>query len=342
METSKVKTEQDWLKLSKNIPKDDFSLNDPNVHPRLIHRDGSLCHSKSAWASLNKKPPLKDFKLLDLFSDNEDADNQEIPTTSNTSVINTENIKNPTQSSNTDMARNDKDTTTTKIPVHTENNIINTSVTPKQSSDSPEAHKNKNEAAQTSSLQNKKDPVLANAENTILHAPDMSKNPQKAYEQPNALNATNDTFHKSSVKDVNTENPDDTTKTITSEGTSKNVNTENPDDKANITNKDVHRTSTINTECEFAVAEDNNNDTHGIVNTENKSTSQPENEESMDNITETIDHTTNMETFNKATKEAMTITVNSKTNAKTDVNTQKNESTDVVMSTKNITEPEPT
>ena len=58
VEKNKVKTEQDWLKLPKNIPKDDFSLNDPNVHPRLIHKDGSVCHSKSAWASLHKKPPL--------------------------------------------------------------------------------------------------------------------------------------------------------------------------------------------------------------------------------------------------------------------------------------------
>ena len=58
-----IKTEQDWLNLPKNTPKEDFSLNDPNVRPRLVHRDGSLCHSKSAWASLNHKPPLKDFKL---------------------------------------------------------------------------------------------------------------------------------------------------------------------------------------------------------------------------------------------------------------------------------------
>ena len=51
----KIKTEQDWLKLPKNIPKDTLSLNDLNVHPRLIHKDGSLCHSKTYWASLNKK-----------------------------------------------------------------------------------------------------------------------------------------------------------------------------------------------------------------------------------------------------------------------------------------------
>ena len=31
--TKKIKTEQDWLKLPKNIPKDTLSLNNPNVCP---------------------------------------------------------------------------------------------------------------------------------------------------------------------------------------------------------------------------------------------------------------------------------------------------------------------
>ena len=44
--------------------------------PRLIHKDGSLCHSKTYWASLNKEPPLKEFELPDLFSDNEEMDIQ--------------------------------------------------------------------------------------------------------------------------------------------------------------------------------------------------------------------------------------------------------------------------
>ena len=52
----KVKTEQDGLKLPKNISKDNYSVNDPNVCPRLIHKDRSLCHSRTYWASLNKKP----------------------------------------------------------------------------------------------------------------------------------------------------------------------------------------------------------------------------------------------------------------------------------------------
>ena len=29
-----------------------------------------ICHSKTYWASINRKPPLKEFKLPDLFSDN--------------------------------------------------------------------------------------------------------------------------------------------------------------------------------------------------------------------------------------------------------------------------------
>ena len=71
---STVKTEKDWLSLPKNIPKENISLSDPNVHPRLIHKDGSICHSKTYWKSLNKKPPLKEFELPDLFSDDEELE----------------------------------------------------------------------------------------------------------------------------------------------------------------------------------------------------------------------------------------------------------------------------
>ena len=41
------------------------------MRPKVIHKDGSICHNKSVWASFNKTPPLKDFKLLDLFPDKE-------------------------------------------------------------------------------------------------------------------------------------------------------------------------------------------------------------------------------------------------------------------------------
>ena len=66
-----IKTEKEWLKLPKNTPLENISLNDPNVHPRLIHKDGSICHSKTYWKSLNKNPPLREFELPDLFSDDE-------------------------------------------------------------------------------------------------------------------------------------------------------------------------------------------------------------------------------------------------------------------------------
>ena len=71
---STVKTEKDWLSLPKNIPKENISLNDPHIHPRLIHKDGSICHSKTYWKSLKKKPPLKEFELPDLFSDDEELE----------------------------------------------------------------------------------------------------------------------------------------------------------------------------------------------------------------------------------------------------------------------------
>ena len=74
----KVKTEQDWLKLPKNIPKENISLDDLNVHPRLIHKDGMICHSKTYWSSIKRKPPLKEFELPDLFSDNEELETEKL------------------------------------------------------------------------------------------------------------------------------------------------------------------------------------------------------------------------------------------------------------------------
>ena len=70
----KVKTEQVWLKLPKNIPKENISLDDPNVRPRLIHKDGTIYHSKTYWSSIKRKPPLKEFELPDLFSGNEELE----------------------------------------------------------------------------------------------------------------------------------------------------------------------------------------------------------------------------------------------------------------------------
>ena len=70
----KVKSEQDWLKLPKNVPKENISLDDPNVRPRLIHKDGTICHSKTYWSSIKRKPPLKEFELPDLFSDNKELE----------------------------------------------------------------------------------------------------------------------------------------------------------------------------------------------------------------------------------------------------------------------------
>ena len=67
---SKVKKEQDGGNLPKNVPKDDYFLHDVNVNVGLIHKDDSICHSKTAWASFNKTPPLKDVKLPDFSSDN--------------------------------------------------------------------------------------------------------------------------------------------------------------------------------------------------------------------------------------------------------------------------------
>ena len=143
-DSKKINTEQDWLKLAKNIPKDTLSLNDPNVHPRLIHKDGSVCHSKTYWASLNRKPSLKEFEFPDLFSDNEEAEtpvkeNSTLETTTNKSErerpmkrlntlpVNTENTctKTPTVdvevgiSDKIDTQGNEKSATRT---VNTENN----------------------------------------------------------------------------------------------------------------------------------------------------------------------------------------------------------------------------
>ena len=73
-DSKKIKTEQDWLKLPNNDPKENISIDDPNVCPRLIHKDGTICHSKTYWASIKRKPPLKEFELLDLSSYNEELE----------------------------------------------------------------------------------------------------------------------------------------------------------------------------------------------------------------------------------------------------------------------------
>ena len=74
----KIKTEQDWLKLPKNVPKENISLDDPNVHPRLIHKEGTICHSKTYWSSIKRKPPLKEFELSDLFSYNKELETEKL------------------------------------------------------------------------------------------------------------------------------------------------------------------------------------------------------------------------------------------------------------------------
>ena len=151
----KIKTEQDWLKLPKNVPNENISINDPNVCPRLIHKDGTICHSKTYWASINKKPPLKEVKLPDPFSDNKEMEtglqtNKIDPVTSNSShgadkctdkgtlqiennkvMVNTEkpDAKMPTQTRN---AINDTPSTEHSLadtpPVNTEKPISEASV----------------------------------------------------------------------------------------------------------------------------------------------------------------------------------------------------------------------
>ena len=76
--------------------KENLSINDPNVHPRLIHKDGTICRSKMYWASINRKPPLKEFELPDLFSDNEDLETEKnssetLSTHTGKTLVNTEN-----------------------------------------------------------------------------------------------------------------------------------------------------------------------------------------------------------------------------------------------------------
>ena len=95
MTIKKIKTEQDWLKLPKNVPKENISIDDPNVRPRLIHKNRTICHSKTYWASIKRKPPLKEFELPDLFSDNEELEtgklmNNTSPKTLNSSDTHTD------------------------------------------------------------------------------------------------------------------------------------------------------------------------------------------------------------------------------------------------------------
>ena len=37
-----------------------------------------ICHSKTYWSSIKRKPPLKEFELPDLFSDNEELETEKL------------------------------------------------------------------------------------------------------------------------------------------------------------------------------------------------------------------------------------------------------------------------
>ena len=139
----KIKTEEDWLKLPKNVPKENISLDDPNVHPRLIHKDGMICHSKTYWSSIKRKPPLKEFELPDLFSDNEELETEKLmknmspkkstltdtcmdkdtsPNENKGIVVNTEKPKNETSM----LSENTANNMPSKGPNSTDLNSVNT------------------------------------------------------------------------------------------------------------------------------------------------------------------------------------------------------------------------
>ena len=95
--------------------------------PRLIHKDGSLCHSKTYWASLNKKPPLKEFELPDLFSDNEEMEIQE-----NSAIKGTRNTKDMVCAPNNVMKGNTseiKDDNTENTTDRSKRDILMTTLT---------------------------------------------------------------------------------------------------------------------------------------------------------------------------------------------------------------------
>ena len=186
-----VKAEQDWLKLLKNIPKDNCSINDPNVHPRLIHKDGSLCHSKTYWASLDKKPPLKEFELPDLFSDNEDAETQEGSTTKRIGSVSTENTVHPSDivtkgniSENIDVntenmtnsSKSDTPTCTDTDNVHTENTVNITTIANKDFTAINEPPKCDNDNIQMNEPSSSGSPVLINTENNQESEPNETRN----------------------------------------------------------------------------------------------------------------------------------------------------------------------
>lgn len=95
----------------------------------------TVCHSKMYWASLNKKPPLKEFKLPDLFSDNEDTE-LDVTTENRLKLTHTKNIQTDTTSTPAVNAENkiteastsdgtNTHPTTTSMPVNTGKNMIN-------------------------------------------------------------------------------------------------------------------------------------------------------------------------------------------------------------------------
>ena len=67
---SAVKTEKDWLSLPKNIPKENISLSDPNIYPRLIHKENETS-TTAMTVNTEKTNNHENLRSIDVTNESE-------------------------------------------------------------------------------------------------------------------------------------------------------------------------------------------------------------------------------------------------------------------------------
>ena len=137
-----------------------------------------MCHSKTAWASINKKSPLKDFELPDLFSNNKNRTRNYSTSTPQETTVSTENddgaqreimlpniptqspfINQPITTENT-LPKPNESSINNELHVNTENLVIISQT------DQPEVPKQKEQTSTSSDIELQTD-------NNDLNVPEM-------------------------------------------------------------------------------------------------------------------------------------------------------------------------
>ena len=257
---SVVKTEKDWLSLSKNISKENISLSDPNIHPRLIHKDGSICHSKTYWKSWNKKPPLKEFELPDLFSDDEEPEikgHNKSGQTEVTTMSNKTTVPKGHESSEPPYSENPKNVkeimTTIEAPITKGNNVPTSVNTEKKTTDRTEKTNN-HENSRSSEVTNVSEPNVTTEKTALPEGNDtsttaMTVNTEKTNNHDNSrsIDVTNESEPNATTKKTN-DHDNSRSRDVTSES-EPNVTTEKTEERMTTSETDTYdKETSVNTQ----------------------------------------------------------------------------------------------